>query len=216
MAWEDPITEAQIEYIEILTHDEEDEQIIQRFLKRVNKPLNELNRREAHNLIQRLLTRPAEYTFVCGLKAKVSKQDYNKFKLFGELEACLHACPKMIDVHECKPYNKYHMEEMDYDWWILNHEHCNALEELVERCGGVWEGTFTELLDAIEGCKDECHCEHPHDTFDELIEQYGGLERVPTELLDAIDDEEKCHLSFTRFRRGATPYYRIERREGEA
>ena len=103
MAWTDPITESQKEYIQILTHNPEDKKIIEETLSKHNKSsLDKLNRKEAHDLIQKLLEIEVEYTFPCGLKDKITKEEYNKFEIFGELEACIHSCPKNIDIYECK------------------------------------------------------------------------------------------------------------------
>ena len=102
MGWDDPITEKQRNYIKGLIQDQKDEELVSEFLGRLGKPLDALTRREASELIGKLLERPVKWVFKCGLVAEIPREDANRFRALGELEACLHACPKHIDVHECE------------------------------------------------------------------------------------------------------------------
>lgn len=113
---EPPITARQREYIRILSSypstKEVDEADVRQYLKKVNKnEVSELSRREASELIQILLQRPTEYTFPCGKKATLPKQEVNGYNVLGWLEGCLHACPDNIDVNNCD-YLIEHMDEL--------------------------------------------------------------------------------------------------------
>lgn len=46
-----------------------------------------------------------KWTFLCGKTREISREEYNKFRAFGQLEACLHACPENKDPHDCKFYD---------------------------------------------------------------------------------------------------------------
>ena len=108
-------TKRQIEYIDILSSypstKVDDKKDIEDFLRSISKmSAEECSTKEAHELINLLLKRNAEYTFVCGKKAHVDKQEYNRFNLFGKTEACIHACPDPSiggDVNNCKHFEKY-------------------------------------------------------------------------------------------------------------
>ena len=95
----DTITEKQKEYIKILSSydfsKEEDEKDIADYLKAMGRQnLSELSKKEASQLIQILLKRPTEYTFICGRKAILNKQKVNSFNVWGEIEACMRALTK--------------------------------------------------------------------------------------------------------------------------
>lgn len=108
----DSITKKQAEYIKILSSydysKKEDEADIANYLKEHNKQeVPQLSKREASELIQILLRRSTEYTFVCGRKAILHKQKVNSFEVLGYLEGCLHACPNEKikgDVNNCPDY----------------------------------------------------------------------------------------------------------------
>lgn len=100
------ITEPQKNYIDILSSYEstkiEDKRDIDNFLSGLGKDeISQLTIREASDLIQILLQRPTEYVFICGLEGVFDKQEVNSFNVIGELEACLHECPKHIDPNNC-------------------------------------------------------------------------------------------------------------------
>lgn len=102
----DKITDKQLDYINILSgytsSKEKDAKIIVDFLNTAHKnSLNDLTKKEASALIDALLKVPVEYKFPCGKKSILNKQEVNGYELLGELEACLHDCPKNIDVHDC-------------------------------------------------------------------------------------------------------------------
>jgi len=107
----DSITERQREYIEILSDYEytrkEDEADIINYLKEHKKQnISQLTKEEASELIQILLKRPTEYTFVCGKKIILPKQEVNRYHVLGDVEGCMHSCPdKTIggNVNDC-PY----------------------------------------------------------------------------------------------------------------
>lgn len=110
------ITESQENYIKILSGyadtKEKDEMDIENYLKEHDKKyISQLSVREASDLIKILLQRPAEYTFACGKKAILHKQEVNRYHTMGYLEGCLHACPDDIDVHDCL-YLKKQMNEV--------------------------------------------------------------------------------------------------------
>jgi len=108
------ITEKQANYIDILSSYEstkvEDKQDISNFLGGLGKDdISQLSIREASDLIQLLLLRPTEYTFLCGKKAELHKQEVNSFNVLGEMEACLHGCPDeniQGDVNGCTEWKK--------------------------------------------------------------------------------------------------------------
>ena len=109
------ITEKQKGYIKRLSSypdtKEQDEVDIQNFLKECGKKtVSELSKEQGSDLIKILLQRPAEYTFACGKKAILHKQEVNRYLEFGDLEGCMHACPDeaVSDVNSC-PYLKNHM-----------------------------------------------------------------------------------------------------------
>jgi len=107
----DKITEKQENYIQILSGYEyskrEDEKDIDDYLKEHDKKsISQLSKTEASELIKTLLQRPTEYTFACGKKAILHKQEVNCYLVMGELEACLHACPDGIDVNDCSYLDK--------------------------------------------------------------------------------------------------------------
>ena len=105
------ITTRQKEYIEILSSydntKKEDEADIKNYLKKVGKTsISQLSKEEANELIKILLKRPTEYTFHCGKKAILHKQEVNCYTVMGDLEGCMHACPDEKingDVNNC-PY----------------------------------------------------------------------------------------------------------------
>lgn len=112
----DTITEKQENYIKILSSYEyskkEDEKDIEDYLKEHGKKsISQLSKKEAGELIKILLDRPTEYTFLCGKKAILPKQEVNWYHVLGDFEGCLHACPDGIDVNSCS-YLKNHMNEL--------------------------------------------------------------------------------------------------------
>lgn len=52
----------------------------------------------------------ADYILVCGLKVSTSLVNCGKYHIMGELEACLHECPKGEYVGGCEAYAKYESE----------------------------------------------------------------------------------------------------------
>ncbi len=105
------MTVRQIEYIEILSSYEyskkEDEKDIEDYLKDKGKEnISQLSKKEASELIEILLQRPTEYTFACGKKAILHKQEVNCYHVMGDLEGCMHACPDGIDVNNCSYWKK--------------------------------------------------------------------------------------------------------------
>ena len=111
----DSITERQLEYIKILSSyeysKEDDEADIATYLKEHNKQkVTQLSKSEASDLIQLLLRRPTEYTFVCGRKAFLHKKEVNCFNVLGYLEGCLHACPNEKIQQFGKGWNAFVLE----------------------------------------------------------------------------------------------------------
>lgn len=99
------ITERQQGYIKSLFSDfskqKEDKEFLDTFLNKVSKSSIEyLSKREASDLIQGLINISVPHTFSCGKNESVPKNEANRFKAMGELDACLHLCE--IDVHDCK------------------------------------------------------------------------------------------------------------------
>ena len=104
----DTITEKQENYIKILSSYEysqkEDAKDIEDYLKEHGrKSISQLSKKEATELIKILLQRPTEYTFACGKKAILHKQEVNCFHVMGDLEGCMHACPDGYSIYGC-PY----------------------------------------------------------------------------------------------------------------
>ena len=102
-------TPKQIDYIKILSNypdtKDKDTEDIQCFLSQNKKEkLEELTKKEASGLIQTLLKRQVKYVFLCGKEQYITKQDYNRYNLFGELEACLHECE--TDVNDCPKWKE--------------------------------------------------------------------------------------------------------------
>lgn len=104
----DTVTSRQLEYIGLLSSyfdsQDIDKKVIQRFLDfyRVER-LADLTKHQASSLIDELQkNREVEYTFKCGKKRLIRKQEHNCFTKMGDLEACLHACPDDLNVHQCK------------------------------------------------------------------------------------------------------------------
>jgi len=102
------ITEKQEKYIRILSSYDstkaEDEADIKDFLDNLGRDdISLLSVREASDLIQLLLRRPTEYTFLCGKKAELDKSEVNSYNLLGELEACSHGCPsdEIQSIYDC-------------------------------------------------------------------------------------------------------------------
>lgn len=100
------ITRKQEDYIRILSSypytKEEDEEDIDCYLKEHGKKrISQLSKEEASELIKILLQRPTEYTFQCGKKAILDKQEVNQYHVLGEIEGCLHACPDGVNVNDC-------------------------------------------------------------------------------------------------------------------
>lgn len=110
------LSEAQRDYINILSRypstEKEDKEDIINFLKFLGIDwIEQLTKKEAHALITKLLERPVEHTFVCGLTKKVHKQEENEYTLFGEMEACMHHCPDPeinSDINNCPAFIKWH------------------------------------------------------------------------------------------------------------
>lgn len=115
------ISKAQRDYIALLSGytstEKEDKKDISDFLGSLRvDSIEELTKKEAHALIIKLLERSVEYTFLCGLTKWVHKQDYNKYTLFGEMEACMHDCPDLkinSDVNNCPAFIKWHDAAQD-------------------------------------------------------------------------------------------------------
>jgi hypothetical protein len=108
----DTISERQKKYIKNLSSYEyskrEDEKDIADYLKEHGKKsVSQLSKKEASELIKILLERPTEYTFACGKKAILHKQEVNRYHLMGDSEACMHACPDDIDIHDCSYWKKH-------------------------------------------------------------------------------------------------------------
>ena len=107
----DSITEKQKNYIKVLssyvgTKKEDEKDIVNYLNKYQKKNISQLTKKEASELIQILLERPTEYTFICGKKGLFHKQEVNSYNVLGDIEGCLHSCPdKDIngDVNNC-PY----------------------------------------------------------------------------------------------------------------
>ena len=93
------IAEKQKDYIRILSKSypstkEKDEENIQAFLRSRDKnSIKDLTIKEASELIQILLSYPAEYVFPCGLKSILHKKDINCYNVLGRHEGCMHSCP---------------------------------------------------------------------------------------------------------------------------
>lgn len=105
----DRATEKQIEYVRILSSypdtKDKDAEAIRLFLAQHKKDkVEDLTKKEASALIEILLKLPIKYVFPCGTGKQVNKSDYNRYNLFGELEACLHECE--VDVHSCRHWKK--------------------------------------------------------------------------------------------------------------
>jgi len=52
------------------------------------------------------------YEFICGKKAEVDTDDFNRFSVFGEIEACLHCCPDLViagDINNCPAFFDYYV-----------------------------------------------------------------------------------------------------------
>jgi len=119
----DSITERQREYIEILSNYEyskkEDEADIANYLKKKNKQsITQLSKREASELIQILLKRPTEYTFICGKKVILPKRDVNCYHVLSDVEGCMHSCPdKTIggDVNNCPQLLDWYKKNDTYE-----------------------------------------------------------------------------------------------------
>ncbi len=104
---EDKATSKQIEYIKILSTypdtKEKDSEDIQKFLSQYKREkIDEFSKKEASALIETLLKRPVKYVFLCGREEQINKSDYNRYNLFGDLEACLHECE--TDVNSCQSW----------------------------------------------------------------------------------------------------------------
>lgn len=102
----DTITDKQENYISILSSYDyskrEDVKDIDDYLKNHGKEkVSQLSKGEASELIKILLQRPTEYTFACGKKAILLKQEVNRYHVNGYLEGCLHACPDGTNVNNC-------------------------------------------------------------------------------------------------------------------
>jgi len=110
------ITENQLQYIRILslyesTWDQDLDDIISFIVSLGKKSIKELTVDEASRLIEKLLQRPVEYTFLCGEKAMISKREYNSISVLGIMEGCMHFCPKNIDIHQCKHFKNYYYSD---------------------------------------------------------------------------------------------------------
>jgi hypothetical protein len=78
---------------------------IQCYLLQLNKErIEELSKQEASGLIETLLERPVKYVFLCGREQFITKKDYNRYDMLGELEACLHECE--TDVNACPKWTE--------------------------------------------------------------------------------------------------------------
>lgn len=118
-----PMSRAQREYIMLLSNYEstglEDKMDIDNFLKILYvKRIEDLTKKEASALIRKLLERPVKYTFICGMEKWIQKEDYNKYTIFGEMDACVHDCPDPkinSDVNNCLAFIKWHDVAQDQD-----------------------------------------------------------------------------------------------------
>ncbi len=99
------VTSKQIEYIKILsnypdTMDKDAEDIQSFLLQHKSEKIEGLTKEEASTLIKILLERPVKYVFPCKKEKQMSKSDYNRYNIIGELEACLHECE--INIYDCQ------------------------------------------------------------------------------------------------------------------
>lgn len=81
----------QIEYIGLLSSypDTKDKDVddVRYYLLRHNKGrIEELSKQEASGLIETLFERPVKYVFLCGKEEFISKKDYNRYDMLGELD----------------------------------------------------------------------------------------------------------------------------------
>ncbi len=115
------ITNKQVEYIQIMVSGRfgkaEDERIVAQYLSQIGKEeVAGLTLMEASTLITQLLARDVEYEFLCGKTKTMKREEGHRLDLFGELEACMHHCPKGIYFGTCEHflvYNKAMNEDQD-------------------------------------------------------------------------------------------------------
>jgi len=144
------ITDRQLEYINILSSYESskgiDSRIIASFLEKCGKEeIKELSKKEASDLIQELLKIPVEYEFPCGIKKLINKQDYNTYSVLGPLEACLHDCPKNLDVYDCDVWIKKEEEVLEDEEELPLPTGRKPFEKCAV-CGGFYFDHFTRSL----------------------------------------------------------------------
>lgn len=100
------IDKNQLDYIKVLSSydssKEKDNNIINEYCSIKKKTLESLNTIEASELIEELLQVQVVYTFGCGAKKLLYKQEINRANILGKLELCLHSCPLAINVNECE------------------------------------------------------------------------------------------------------------------
>jgi hypothetical protein len=94
--------------------DEKDQQALEDTLKETGKKdYTELSVSEASKLITRLIDRDVVYTFICGERKTIERWEAHGFDAKGEIDACLHHCPRNAYVGECPEYLEY--EERIYE-----------------------------------------------------------------------------------------------------
>ena len=167
MAWDDPITWKQVDYIEGLSEINPDGQkIIRIFLKKFNKNrVFELNKKEASRIINTLLC-PVEYVFPCGAKSIIYKYEHTgtliSMHFSDTFENCLYYCPKGVKIGDCRHW-KADDSWSEEEQWIFNNFQ-NAMQEACKISGDICEiGLYiSEYLEKI----------------DEKIEYYGSEDGV--------------------------------------
>jgi len=109
------ITRKQLEYIhDLSTGDDANEwdvASVKRHLAELGKEsLEQLSKKEASQLTEKLLARVSRYEHVCGRISEIPRSGTRRYYVFGELEACLHSCPIGLDPNSCKKYRNCDME----------------------------------------------------------------------------------------------------------
>lgn len=101
-----PATDKQIHYIKGMIYSKSDGKVVRKYLEVKKQPaVKSLTVIEASNLIRILLATPTNYRFVCGdVIENMDRKEANCYSVLGEIEACLHSCPKNIDVNNCQDY----------------------------------------------------------------------------------------------------------------
>jgi len=103
-----PSTEKQIDYIHLMIYTTLDKELVAGYLRRKKKQfVFNLTISEASDLIRILLATPTKYTFICGeVEEEMDRKEANGYSVLGEVEACLHTCPKNIDPNECTHFKE--------------------------------------------------------------------------------------------------------------